>query len=584
MKSLESDQVKKLIRNPRNKENIERLKLIESKLRVYSEPMPQRELDEEDGWADFQANLQTSLTSQRYRRILEFMTYPLETTSITDTIIKELSKVFESTNSFFNINAGTPELKERAEELVVSLDLRNWIQTNGKDVMRSKANSIVVLDFDEEGSDKPYLNLIRIDQVIDYDLKTKDGELSYVIFMDRVEKTAEGNRTYYHAYDEQYYSTFVEDNGKIEPLIQIPHKLQSCPARFFWSQSLTEKNINYRSTPLIPVLGSLEKWQRFNLFKFYQDHYIPFPVVEMISEKCSQENCKGGKIHEEEEYQNHDGEIVTRIKTHDCQVCANKKPFGPGTKISHKVPKDKDNFDPFGKFKFIQPPTEGLEYVDDKILMNGKNSIINSVIGSGGMIQKEAINELQTIGSFESKQQVLLDLKVNYDKLHKWIAESSIKLIYGANSDVSMTANYGTQFFLYDSEYYLDQFKKAKEAGQPQTELANWYMQYVETKYRNNPVEIDRQRILKQIEPIPFQNMEQAIELRRNGVISREDLIVKGNFTNFVDRFEREQGAITYFGIDTSMESRVNSIKDVIYGYIPEEDEPIVEQINNSNE
>jgi hypothetical protein len=542
----------------------------ESLLRTFSEPLQEEELKNEKGFKSFIYNLDSSLNSKkRSERLKKFMTYPLECTSISDSILKELNKVFDSSNSFFNIEAETPELVERAWELVESMSLNKFIRNNAPDVMRSKANSIVLIDFDQDGGN-PQINLIPIEDVLDFKLKNKEGELEYLILNLGTMMNEEGKPVnFYGVYDDTFYRVVSKVDGQEEPMIIIEemHPLDECPARFFWSDSVSEVNSNYRLTPLWPVVGSLEKWERFNLFKFYADHYAPFPILERVKSSCPNPACKGGKVPEEYNTKLPDGTISSGTHWHTCKVCKDTDVFGPGSTAEIDPPKSKESFDPSGKIKFIAPEIEGLEYIDAKVLKENEKRIFHKVVGSGDLIQKEAVNEAQVFGSFESRQQVLIDLKTNLDKLYKWAAESVVKLYYGMTTNIEVTADYGTQFYLYTADDIYRQFDSAKKAGMSEGVLTNLWNQYIETKWKENPVEVLRLQMLKQIEPVPFKTYAEAQILRNDGAISNEDLVVKGNFTNLVARFEREQAPIVFFGQDLPMDTRIDRIKEIIYSY-----------------
>jgi len=567
---LKLSDIQAIISQPVNAENIARLLEQESILRTYSEPLSKDLLKNEKGFSLFKQGLRDSLKNEnRAKRIEEFITYPMECTSISDSILKELKKVFDSSNSFFNIEGQTPEIVGEAWRLIKEVDLGGFIRKNASEVMRSKANSIVLINFDVEGG-QPSLQLIPMNEVIDFKLKNKNGELEYLVLDLGTMQDEEDKYKYYGVYDSDYYRVVIQKNED-EPQIAIenPHVLEECPARFFWSDSISDKNENFRMTPLWPVVGNLEKWQRFSIFKFYADHYGPFPILERISAKCPNQNCKGGKI-ESTVSKTINGVVQDIPVFSDCQICsANKNSiFGPGSTVDIKPPTSKDEFDPSGKTKFISLELDGIKYINDDVLKEGEKRIFHKVVGAGSLLEKEAVNEMQVLGSFESRQQVLIDLKKNLDNLYKWCGESLLKLYYGSNIDITVTADYGTQFYLYSPEDIYKEYDNAKKSGMSESILGNLWNMYVETKWKENPVEVTRLKILKQIEPVPFKTYLEAQQLRNDGVISNDDLIVKGNFTNLVARFEREQAPIVYFGSELEMDKRVNRIKEIIYSYI----------------
>ena len=69
----------------------------------------------------------------------------------------------------------------------------------------------------------------------------------------------------------------------------------------------------------------------------------------------------------------------------------------------------------------------------------------------------------------------------------------------------------------------------------------------METEFRHDPKQLQRMRVLEEIEPYRHLSLAEVIQLRRDGVISEEDMVIKLNFANFVRRFERENVNIEDF-------------------------------------
>ena len=160
---------------------------------------------------------------------------------------------------------------------------------------------------------------------------------------------------------------------------------------------------------------------------------------------------------------------------------------------------------------------------------------------------------------------------MNLDEWTKWANITLAKLIYGSDVKVSVSADWGTEFYLETIDDIQARFDKAKKSGMPESEIDAIYKLLIETKYKGNKEKIQRALILKELNPLPYDNWNVVKEKRDSGVINDEDFALIARFTNFIDRFEREQAPIVEFGKDLEFDARIKSIREILNTYINEQ-------------
>jgi hypothetical protein len=217
----------------------------------------------------------------------------------------------------------------------------------------------------------------------------------------------------------------------------------------------------------------------------------------------------------------------------------------------------------------ISPETTNLEYIQDK-LDNIETNIRFKTVGIDNILNKEAVNELQVKGSFESRENVLLKIKSNFDELYKWIVTTIAKLQSGEKTSVKVHANFGTEFYLLSELELQEKYENAKKIGLPIEEVDMIYEQLVATKYKGNPSKITRLEIIKLLDPLPHESVSDAIEKSGLGFITEQELFLKARLISFIDRFEMEKAPLVEFGKDLELNQRIKKIKELLNKYSDE--------------
>jgi hypothetical protein len=89
---LSESQIKEILQNPKLKNEINEGSKYESRLRVFTEPKSENELKNEAGWKEITGFLDKIFSTERSERIKRFITYPLSSVDITESILTDLYK------------------------------------------------------------------------------------------------------------------------------------------------------------------------------------------------------------------------------------------------------------------------------------------------------------------------------------------------------------------------------------------------------------------------------------------------------------------------------------------------------------
>lgn len=496
--------------------------------------------------------------------------YPVATNEVTGICFDKLSRIFDGRNPAFNYQFMTSEQRDDWEyyRQDVLLEPTVWSQL-GWEYLKAEHNSILIVDLpaEQDPTDKypqPYFYWLTLDQVITYDVNKKTGNMDWIVFRQPDKKIA--------VFDDVSYRVFAEENGGQigELLVDNPHDLGYCPARFFWNEPLNLSEPDIKAHPLSKMLSALDWYLFFHISKKHLDMYGSYPIYSGYEQNCDYHNdesgdeCDGGFLKDRQGHYKIDstGQLLR------CPKCGDKRIVGVGSFVEVPIPQENQP-DLRNPVQMLTVDRNSLDFnVDEQTRL--KNEIITSVCGvDSELVNNKAINEKQVDANFESQSTILNRIKKGFEDAQNFVDSTVCKLRYG-NLFVSAKINLGTDFYTLSPATLREQYKEAKDAGASEAELDNLQNQILETEYRNNPTQLQRMLILAELEPFRHLTRAEALDLYSKQLITEDELVVKLNFSNFVRRFERENTNILEFGTQIPYSKKIEVITNKFLDYVNE--------------
>lgn len=567
--ALDLNQIKQILQKPSKKQIIEKASLMQKRLRFHTETnIAVSDINQPTtSFLDWVSHL---LPKDKYNIFLNLFKYPLPTPAVAEDVYRELERVFYSRNSSSSYQFTDSELAEDWQNFRRSnLNEPEIWKTIGWKRMQVSPNSILIVDLPTQQNTlrpEPYFYWLEIEDVIDY--QTPDGTaIDWIVFKQPENKIA--------VFDEMSIRVFqLNEKNEISGLVsEANHNLGFCPARFFWTTQLNEKNKELKKNPITKELSNLDWYLFFSISKQHLDLYAPYPIYSAYEAECHYENnetgdyCDGGFLRNSKG----DWKFLADGTLEKCPCCGNKRIAGPGSFLEVPVPNVSEGIaDLRNPVQITTIDKDSLDYnVDECVRL--RNDIIISVVGSGGTVsEKEAINETQVAANFEAKTAVLNALKTNFEQAQKFVEDTICKLRYG-EAFISSSISWGTEFYVFTVKELYDKYKQAKDNGASEAELDAISQQIIEVEYRNNPLVMQRMIILKQLEPYPHKTQNEVVTLFDKGLLDKNKVILKLNFSSYIDRFERENINIIAFGANLSLRDKVNTIYKKLLEYVTEE-------------
>ena len=570
--ALELNQIKQILQKPSKRQVIQKAVNMQRRLRFHTETnIAVSDINQPTTvFLDWVKHL---LPKDKFNIFLQLFKFPLPTPAVVEDVYRELERVFYSRNSSSSYQFTDSELAEDwALYRKSNLNEPEVWKTMGWKRMQVSPNSILVIDLPQvqtTSRPEPYFYWLEIDAVVDYQLSKQDENLfEWLIFNQPEHRIAVFDDTSIRVYQ-------LNEKNEIQSLVsEAQHDLGYCPARFFWSTQLNEKNKDLKKNPITKELSNLDWYLFFALSKQHLDLYAPYPIYSAYEAECNFENSETGDYCDGGFLRNAKGEykILNDGTVEKCPCCSEKRIAGPGSFLEVPVPNQTEGIaDMRNPVQITTIDKDSLEYNVSECARL-KNEIVVSVVGSGGTVsEKEAINETQVTANFESKTSVLNALKTNFELAQKFVEDTVCKLRYG-DAFISSSVSWGTEFYVFTVTELYSKYKQAKENGASNSELDAISQQILEVEYRNNPLVLQRMLILKQLEPYSHKTLDEVLKLYEKKLIDENLVKLKINFSTLVEKFERENINIIEFASNKPMREKIDIINKKLLEYVSKDE------------
>lgn len=568
---LDLNQIKQILLKPTKRQVIQKAVNMQRRLRFHTETNIAVS-DISQPTSIFLDWVKSLLPKDKFNVFLQLFKFPLPTPAVVEDVYRELERVFYSRNSSSSYQFTDSELAEDwASYKKNKLNEPEVWKTLGWKRMQVSPNSILVVDLPQvqtSSRPEPYFYWLEIDAVIDYQTSTLDENMfDWLIFKQPENKIAVFDTSSIRVYQ-------LNEKNEIQSLVsEANHGLGYCPARFFWSAQLNEKNKDLKKNPITKELSNLDWYLFFALSKQHLDLYAPYPIYSAYEADCNFENNETGEYCDGGFLRNAKGEykILNDGSVEKCPCCNEKRIAGPGSFLEVPIPNQSEGIaDMRNPVQITTIDRDSLDY-NVKECARLKNEIVVSIVGSGGTVsEKEAINETQVTANFESKTSVLNALKTNFESAQKFVEDTVCKLRYGA-AFIASSVSWGTEFYVFTVAELYSKYKQAKENGALNSELDAISQQILEVEYRNNPLVLQRMLILKQLEPYPHKTLDEVLKLYEKQLLNENAVKLKINFSALVERFERENINIIEFASNKPLREKIDIISKKLLEYASED-------------
>lgn len=449
--------------------------------------------------------------------------YARSNADMIERITRPIDKVFSAAggSTYYNLpESRERELRNRLRDVENGLPLRKWMEQYWKPAYLADPMGLIYMEIDGNGEAYPtYKSSGEI-----YTYKLNGRHLDYVIFNVRhgdgvtlpdglgIDTSGRGN--YYRVVDERfdYLVKWENSNASIIEDGTYPNHFGFVPAII--ASDIPVFGSDLYCSPLHNILGAADEFLRENSVKIIYKLLHGFPKSWEYGGKCPE--CDG----------------IGRKGGDTCHACK-----GTGVRLRADVadtrilqfPQSKD--DPTitpDVAGYVTPPIDAWNKMGEELKLL-ETQMFETLWGTKQV--EDAANETAT-GRFIDTQPVndrLSKFAEAAETIEKFITDAIGGLYYGAAYG-GASVNYGRRFQIETPDALWDKYRTARASGAPEAMLDDILKDYIQSKYDNNSLEMQRQLKLIALEPFVHLTISQV----RAHDVSEDDYLRKLYFGSFL--------------------------------------------------
>ena len=270
---LDINEIRKQIGESKKRTTISRAVFHQNRIRFHVQTMLSPYISQPT--ADFLAFVGNLIPEDKFKIFKTLFRYPVKTNEVTSVCFDKLSRIFEGRNPAFNYQFTETEMRDDWEwyRQEVLKEPEVW-SGKGWNFFKTEINSVLIVDMNsEKGDDKypsPYFYWLPIESVISYEVDRFSGLMKWIIFKQDDKKIA--------VIDDERYRVFKGKDGNIgELIVENPHDLGYCPARFFWDEAINLDEPDVKKSPISKELEALDWYLFYHISKRHLDLYGAYP-------------------------------------------------------------------------------------------------------------------------------------------------------------------------------------------------------------------------------------------------------------------------------------------------------------------
>jgi hypothetical protein len=495
------------------------------------------------GYTHFQSFYQTLLPKQKHERFAELIGKKLPTVEVVENIFSDLKKVFSAQNREIYYGLTTEEEKIEADRLNINYFMENTLWEH----MKYAPNDILLVKVDDNGD--PTYEFIDLQNVCAIS-NCPQGMVDFLLYK---VKTYE-KEIYYVYIDWEGVVMFSEkttekDGSQIVMGELYEHGFSYCPAIIVFPKiSSPKSNPTLSDSPLLKSIHRLD-WLAFWIpAKKYFDSYASFPIIAKFEERQSYDTEMGDREMSDGIYNapNLDtSSPLGSVPSGNVRAGKNANIIGPGTVLEVPVPDNDTLPNILEAIKFISVDNKALDWVDKQEDILTKR-LYYSVVGKGAdFIEKFSASSEQLENAYDSRKNVLGELRTVMERVHKFYADTVFSIKFGNNYDSEATnIFYGDTYYLMTPQQVVKQYDSFVRSGMPESFKLNQLKTLIYTTYAGSPNELFRAEVLLNCEPLPTTPSGEFIIMARAKAIDNFNIYKKLYFNDVVEEFELTFGDI----------------------------------------
>lgn len=439
-------------------------------------------------------------------------------------IFQPIENIYYATGGVKEYEIEDKELKLKYLKKIASIrdgkTLSEWVQTNAIQLLNTDPNGLIFLEYKTNEKTEVYPTYKSINSVRHYEKKGQQVEV--VIF----EPFTIDKKTYYRIVDDAWDRTFLKDGQDwfFQEEMSFKHPFGECPA-------LLCSNLSYvGSNEMLPaidnIIGIAKELARdqsiLTLYKIFKGLPIFWKVVQMCGD------CGGtGKIGDEVCGScNGHGKYVSKNDVTDLievPLPEGEEKLLIGDNIGGYISPDLETWTKF---------EETIDKLEEKMYKSHWGTSFG--IRTNNNVEKTATEIIFDKQPFENQLNKYADFVEHIEwKLSEWILNFYDPIKQKEESKI--TINLGRRYVIESYDILLERYEMAVKAQSNNIVLDKLFEEFLFSKFRNNPIDLQISLVKARCEPYLHTTLEKVLLIFGNEEAQRK--IMFQEFWNSVTQY-----------------------------------------------
>jgi len=390
----------------------------------------------------------------------------------------------------------------------------------------------------------PYIIFIALEDVVDYNgtgdaleyLIINEGEYDGVKYYRVIDDTQD---TIVQRKKEDF--TIRDDDVKY-------HEVGHTPAIQVSSIPKSLRVDKVKTSPIDHVIPHLKRYMQKDSDLIIQMVRHMYPKLASVTTQCKM--CDG---------MGHWFDDDTKIKCKDCNGTGKVIPVSRDGIIGmpQYIDEGKTPY-PGSPASYITPDNASLQIAIEDLKDLAKD-IMYSATGDKNLIAETLNTATENLINFKGLEDRISEIVAIVESRESFLVETVAKMHNDfRNAFKEVTIRYGRRMVLRGENEIMEEIESAKDAGMPFSHIDALQKELIYARYKNNPQELKRQRLLADVEPLSGYTVEEVGDIA--SYVPEDDLRIKYNFKRLVDLFEEKRGEIHLWREGQEWSKRVQSI------------------------
>ena len=389
----------------------------------------------------------------------------------------------------------------------------------------------------------PYLIFIAAEDVKDFN--GIGDKLEYIIIKQGDDHN--GNKMY-RVIDEAQDIIVVDNKDSIGILSETKNEVGYVPAIQISNIAKSLRNDKVKTSPINHVLSDLNRYMKKDSDLIIQMVRHMYPKLAAVVTACKQ--CDGvGKYMD----------IETEKKCPDCNGTGKIIPISrDGIMGIPQYLGEGHTAYPGSPASYITPDNDSLETAIGDLTKLGLD-ILYSATGDKNLIVEGLETATENLINFKGLEDRIAEIIPMVESREEFIIETVAKMhVDFVNGFEGVAVRYGRRLTVRGESQILLEIEGAKTAGMPISHVEALQKELIYTKYKNNNVELNRQLLLCDLEPLNGYTVEEVLEI--TDYVDPLTISMKFNFNELIDNFEAKHGPVQAYKPDSELKKRVEDI------------------------